>query len=238
MEMALITGGQILSCTRFVLSTAEDNEFGKVALISFSSPLPHPEWAQGVKLESGLGIYKLSRNLGSVSLACSWEMMLCYGSCFGACPAPTVGKSQPNCVWNEFEQLPNWGAFTRSVVPTCWTFGHPFYAFVSQSTFCQCQRTSFQLEWVMNIEASKLCGMSLHKAMLCTTLICIKNTNYYTKSTHLLVQKQAPWQCNYFNKKNKSFSKAEFLDFFFFPKQIFINTVGFNESKFEIKKQF
>jgi len=43
MEMALITGGQILTRIRFVLSTAEDNEFGKVALISFSSPPPYPE---------------------------------------------------------------------------------------------------------------------------------------------------------------------------------------------------
>lgn len=46
MEMVLITEGQILNCIRFVLSMAEDNEFGKVALMSFSSPLY--EQAQGV----------------------------------------------------------------------------------------------------------------------------------------------------------------------------------------------
>lgn len=141
MEMALITGGQILSCTRFVLSTAEDNEFGKVALISFSSPLPHPEWAEGAS--GSISVRAQGVQAGQkIWVWCPWcapgGWCSAQGHVLGAQPSPLCRKiSIQLCEMN----LGGYSTGELSlglyvfVGPTCWTSGHPLRAFVSQSAF-------------------------------------------------------------------------------------------------------
>lgn len=132
-------------------------------------------------------------------------------------PQPLQEDLNPT-VWDEFGWLFDWGALTRFV---CVCGSHLWDFWTSLTWFCElkhfCQRTSFQPEQIMKIQTSNLCGMSLHRTMSCMILICVKNTNYCTKATRWLVQKQAHWQCSYFKKKNQSSSKPGFLYLFFPP---------------------
>lgn len=141
MEMALITWGQILSCTRFVLSTAEDNELGKVALISFNSPLPHPEWAQSASSQMSVRAWDLQA--GHKSGSCVPGMLLgkdavLWVMFWGTTQHPLQKDLNPTvCEMN----LSGYSTGETSlglyvfVGLSWWTFGHPLYAFVSRSTF-------------------------------------------------------------------------------------------------------